>query len=31
MAFKNFGHQVEAIDYSEELFGKARQFTGALV
>ena len=31
LAFKNFGHQVEAIDYSEELFGKARQFTGALV
>lgn len=25
LAFKNFGHQVEAIDYSEELVGKARQ------
>jgi hypothetical protein len=31
LAFKNFGHQVEAIDFSEELVEKARQFTGALV
>ncbi len=28
LAFKNFGHQVEAIDYSEELVGKAFQLTG---
>lgn len=28
LAFKNFGHQVEAIDYSEELVAKARQLTG---
>lgn len=28
LAFKNFGHQVEAIDYSEELVGKACQLTG---
>jgi SAM-dependent methyltransferase len=28
LAFKNLGHQVEAIDYSEELVAKARQLTG---
>ena len=28
LAFKKFGHQVEAIDYSEELVAKARQLTG---
>lgn len=28
LAFKNFGHQVYAIDYSEELVEKARQLTG---
>lgn len=28
LAFKNFGYQVEAIDYSEELVAKARQLTG---
>lgn len=28
LAFKNFGHQVEAIDYSEELVAKAKQLTG---
>ncbi len=27
LAFKNFGYQVEAIDYSEELVAKARQLT----
>ena len=27
LAFKNFGHQVEAIDFSEELVEKARQLT----
>ena len=28
LVFKNFGHQVEAIDYSKELVAKARQLTG---
>ncbi|AUX85973.1 SAM-dependent methyltransferase [Acinetobacter sp. ACNIH2] len=28
LAFKNLGHQVEAIDYSEALVAKARQLTG---
>lgn len=28
LAFKKFGHQVEAIDYSEKLVKKARQLTG---
>lgn len=28
LAFKKLGHQVEAIDYSEELVAKARQLTG---
>lgn len=31
LAFKNFGHQVEAIDYSEELVGKVRQLKGLRV
>ena len=28
LAFKNLGHQVEVIDYSEHLVAKARQLTG---
>ena len=31
LAFKNLGHQVEAIDYSEELVAKARQLKLKLI